>query len=254
MHRSTIREDWREAGGPEGNVISILMFLSPIKTFKKVVKKKSTENYKGVPYITTLLSTSLWSYYGLLKVGGLLIVTVNGAGAALHVVYVTLFLIYAPNDIKRKYMKLVATINIGFLGAVLLVTQVALHGGIRITVVGVLCAGLTIGMYAAPLAAMKMVIQTRSVKFMPFSLSFFQFLNGGVWSAYAVLVKDFYIGVPNGIGFLLGSSQLILYVVYRNKSASEGPMEEEGSAHLFEGMIAMHDFNDSMKNEALAKE
>ena len=30
---------------------------------------------------------------------------------------------------------------------------------------------------------------------MPFFLSFFLFLNGGVWSVYAVLVKDYYIGV-----------------------------------------------------------
>lgn len=53
-----------------------------------------------------------------------------------------------------KYIKLVAAINIGFLGAVVLVTQLAFHGSLRITLIGILCAGLTIGMYAAPLAAM----------------------------------------------------------------------------------------------------
>lgn len=41
----------------------------------------------------------------------------------------------------------------------------------------------------------RMVIKTKSVEFMPFSLSFFLFLNGGVWSAYAALVKDYFIGV-----------------------------------------------------------
>ena len=39
------------------------------------------------------------------------------------------------------------------------------------------------------------VIAMKSVKYMPFFLSFFQFLNGGVWSAYALVVKDYYIGV-----------------------------------------------------------
>lgn len=48
----------------------------------------------------TLLSTSLWTFYGLLKPGGLLIVTVNGAGAALEAIYVMIFLIYAPNDTR----------------------------------------------------------------------------------------------------------------------------------------------------------
>lgn len=63
------------------------------------MKRKSTENYKGAPYITTLLSTSLWTFYGLLK-PDILVVTVNGAGAIFQLTYVTLFLMYAPKDKK----------------------------------------------------------------------------------------------------------------------------------------------------------
>ena len=70
-------------------------------TFWQVVKKKSTENYEALPYITTLLCTSLWVFYGFLKnKDGLLIVTVNGVGAVSQLEYVTLFLIYAPKEIK----------------------------------------------------------------------------------------------------------------------------------------------------------
>ncbi|KAA8545190.1 hypothetical protein F0562_019921 [Nyssa sinensis] len=215
-----------------GNVISILVFASPIGTFKRVVKKKSTENYKGLPYITTLLSTSLWTFYGLLKPGGLLVVTVNGAGAVMQFIYVTLFLIYAPKDIKVKSMKLVAILNVGFLGLVIAVTLLAIHGSLRLTIVGVLCAALTIGMYASPLSVMRMVIKTQSVEYMPFFLSFFLFLNGGVWAAYAVFVKDYYIGVPNAIGFVLGSAQLIIYVLYMNKETTIKVSRDDGRRGL----------------------
>lgn len=68
--------------------------------FRRVVKKRSTENFKAAPYVATLLSTSLWTFYGLLKPGGLLVVTVNGAGAVMQAIYVTLFLVYAPKDTK----------------------------------------------------------------------------------------------------------------------------------------------------------
>ncbi|CAA3007049.1 Bidirectional sugar transporter SWEET16 [Olea europaea subsp. europaea] len=180
-----------------GNVISILMFASPIKTFKHVVKKKSTENFKGLPYITTLLSTSLWSFYGVLKPGGLLVLTVNGAGAVLHIIFVSLFLVYAPKNVKVKSIKLVGIVDVFFLGVVIAVTLLAFREGMRITVVGILCAALTFGMYAAPLSVMRTVIKTKSVKYMPFWLTFFQFLNGGVWSTYALLIKDFYIGVSD---------------------------------------------------------
>lgn len=73
------------------------------KTFWGVVKKKSTENYKGVPYITTLLSTSLWTFYGLIK-PDILVVSVNGVGAIFQFIYVTLFLIYAPKDTKVTFI------------------------------------------------------------------------------------------------------------------------------------------------------
>uniref|UniRef100_A0A5B6YYG4 Putative bidirectional sugar transporter SWEET16-like n=2 Tax=Davidia involucrata TaxID=16924 RepID=A0A5B6YYG4_DAVIN len=157
-------------------------------------------------------------------------------------------------------MKLVGILDVGFLGLVIAVTLLAIHGSVRLTFVGVLCAALTIGMYAAPLSVMKMVIKTKSVEYMPFFLSFFLFLNGGVWAVYSVLVKDFYIGVPNVVGFVLGSAQLIIYMMYKNKSfppKSTEAMEEEGSAHLAKGGIEMQDMDeddeDEAKNRSLSK-
>jgi hypothetical protein len=55
---------------------------------------------------------------------------------------------------QAKMLKLVLAVNVGFLAAVVVVTLAALHGGVRLLAVGVLCAALTIGMYAAPLGAM----------------------------------------------------------------------------------------------------
>lgn len=220
--------------GIVGNIISILVFASPIATFRRIVRSKSTEDFRWLPYATTLLSTSLWTFYGLLKPGGLLVVTVNGAGAALEAVYVVLYLVYAPRDTKAKMAKVVLALNVGFLAAVVAVTLAALHGGARLFAVGLLCAGLTVGMYAAPLGAMRTVVKTRSVEYMPFSLSFFLFLNGGVWSVYSLLVKDYFIGIPNAIGFVLGTAQLVLYMAYRKATppAARRKDDEEAAAGL----------------------
>ncbi|XP_038880132.1 bidirectional sugar transporter SWEET16-like [Benincasa hispida] len=237
-----------------GNVISILVFASPIKTFIGIVKKKSTENYKGIPYVTTLLSTSLWTFYGILKPDGLLVTTVNGAGVVFQLSYVTLFIIFAPKHNKVSTMKLVGLFNIVFYGSVIGATLLAMHGSLRLTFVGIICAAITIGMYASPLAVMENVIRTKSVEYMPFFLSFFLFLNAGIWSVYAILVKDIYIAVPNGIGFVLGSAQLIIYGIYKKKSKSTKStemMEEEGSAHLVE--MGMNDGDDHQKNRGIIK-
>lgn len=70
-------------------------------TFKDIVKKKSSENYKGVPYVTTLLSTSLWILYGSLDPDdGVLIVTVNAVGVISQFAYLILFLFYASKERK----------------------------------------------------------------------------------------------------------------------------------------------------------
>lgn len=96
---------------------------------------------------------------------------------------------------------------------------------LRIIVIGMICACLNVLMYGSPLAAMKTVITTKSVEFMPFFLSFFLFLNGGIWATYAVLDRDIFLGIPNGIGFVLGTIQLIIYAIYMNSKVSQSSKE-----------------------------
>ncbi|KAL5996178.1 hypothetical protein ACLOJK_026252 [Asimina triloba] len=177
--------------------------------------------------------------------------------------------------IAIKTIKLVVILDVIFLGAVVAITLLAVPSNRRLTVTGFLGAALTLGMYGAPMAAMRTVIITKSVEFMPFFLSFFLFLNAGVWTIYAVLVKDYFIGeghnkkvcndFPNSIGFVLGTAQLVLYAIYRRKrpttkGALQEKEDEEGSAHLVKGleMHAREDGEDDcvegdMKNRTLEK-
>ncbi|KAJ4834089.1 Bidirectional sugar transporter sweet17 [Turnera subulata] len=216
--------------GVIGNVISVLMFLSPVGTFWRIVKNRSTEDFESLPYICTLLNASLWTYYGIIKPGAYLVATVNSFGIVVEIVYVTLFLVYAPAKMRGKTAILVGILDVGFLVAAILVTWLALEGDVRIDAIGFLCSGLNIIMYGSPLAAMKTVVTSKSVEYMPFFLSFFLFLNGGIWLFYAILTSDYYLGVPNGTGFLLGTIQLVLYAIYRNakpsKNVSLGVEEE----------------------------
>ncbi|XP_009411666.2 bidirectional sugar transporter SWEET16 [Musa acuminata AAA Group] len=219
--------------GVIGNIISVLVFASPIKTFWRIARSGSTEDFESAPYVVTLLSSSLWVYYGITKPGGLLVATVNGVGVVMEAVYVTLFLLFATPQLRAKTAVLVAALDVGFLGAVVLVTSLAVHGSLRVMVIGTICACLNVFMYGSPLAAMKTVITTKSVEYMPFFLSFFLFLNGGIWIVYAILDKDIFLGIPNGIGLILGTIQLILYLIYVNAKASKqlGDSHEEEWQH-----------------------
>ncbi|XP_041001877.1 bidirectional sugar transporter SWEET17-like isoform X2 [Juglans microcarpa x Juglans regia] len=236
-----------------GNIISVLMFLSPVGTFWRIIKQRSTEQFESLPYICTLLNSSLWTYYGIIKAGELLVATVNGFGILVETIYVTLFLIYAParskmtlttcakQKIQAKTVILVGLLDVGFLAAAILVTRLALQGETRIDAVGFLGAALNIVMYSSPLAVMRTVVTTKSVEYMPFFLSFFLFLNGGTWAFYALLVRDYFLLVPNGSGFLLGTVQLVLYAIYRKPNLSKNVSDhrlEEGWQQQAEPLIS----------------
>lgn len=216
-----------------GNVISVLMFLSPVSTFIRIVKNRSTEDFESLPYVCTLLNSSLWTYYGIIN-DEILVSTVNGFGVVVEIVYVALFLAFAPPRLKVKIGILVGTVDIGFMAATILVTRMALPANLQIGALGLICAALNIIMYASPLSAMKTVVMTKSVEYMPFLLSFFFFMNGGIWAFYAVLHRDIYLLVPNGTGCLLGAAQLVLYAIYMNAK----PCKSEVSERLIEEAIS----------------
>ncbi|KAL7157737.1 hypothetical protein ABFS83_02G097000 [Erythranthe nasuta] len=202
--------------GVIGNIISVFMFVSPGMTFVRIVKKKSTEEFESIPYICTLLSSCLWTYYGITKPESFLVATVNGFGVLVQIIFVVLFLFFAPPPKRGKTAVLVGIVNIGLLGGGITICKyIVLDEELRIDIIGLMCSALNIVMYASPLSAMKRMVRRKSVEYMPFLVSFSLFLNGGIWTFYAVLVQDWFLGVPNAIGFMLGILQLILYFIYK---------------------------------------
>ncbi|KAK9669420.1 hypothetical protein RND81_13G128500 [Saponaria officinalis] len=203
-----------------GNVISFGLFLSPVPTFLRIIKKKSVEQFKADPYIATILNCAMWVLYGLPFVhpNNLLVVTINGIGLGIEIIYVSIFFIYSSWG-KRKKIALALLVEIAFFLVVFFVTTEALHTiKARTILVGALCVAFNVIMYFSPLTVMRMVIKTKSVKYMPFWLSIANFLNGACWTAYACIKFDPWMVIPNGLGTLSGVIQLVLYALYYNST------------------------------------
>ncbi|GMN43931.1 hypothetical protein TIFTF001_013140 [Ficus carica] len=142
-------------------------------------------------------------------------------GALVEIIFLTIFLLFAPPSMKNRTAILVVALDVVFPAAAIFCTHFLLHGEARIDVAGLWCVAFSMVAYASPLSAMKTVFLTKSVEYMPFLLSFILFLNGGVWTAYALLAKDLFVGLPNGTGFFLGALQLILYAIYWKPKSSK---------------------------------
>ncbi|KAK3424862.1 hypothetical protein EUGRSUZ_F01609 [Eucalyptus grandis] len=147
----------------KGNVVSLITFLAPLPTFYGIYKRKSTQRFQSIPYVVSLLSAMLLLYYGV----DTLLITTNGIGCVITAAYVAAYLVY------------------------------------RARIIGWICMTFSLGIFVAPLCILRKVIKTRSVEFMPITLSIFLTL-GAI--------------VPNVLGFVLGGVQIVLYAIYRKNA------------------------------------
>ncbi|XP_027364011.1 bidirectional sugar transporter SWEET10-like isoform X2 [Abrus precatorius] len=215
-----------------------MVFLAPLPTFYQIYKKKSSEGYQALPYIVALFSSMLWIYYALVKKeSSLLLITINSFGCVIETIYLATFLFYAPNKTRLSTIKILLLLNVFGFGAMLLSTLYLTTGSKRLTVIGWISLVFNISVFAAPLGIMKRVIKTKSVEFMPFSLSFFLTLNAVMWFFYGLFLKDYYIALPNTLGFLFGIIQMVLYLIYRKSKTVtlEVPVKlQELNGHVIE--------------------
>ncbi|KOM32820.1 hypothetical protein LR48_Vigan01g237600, partial [Vigna angularis] len=199
-----------------GNVISFGLFMSPVPTFISIFKAKSVQNFRSDPYMATILNCGVWAFYGLPFVtkDNTLVITINGFGFFLEIFYALVFFIYSTWSKRRKIM-LIFLGEMIFLALLVFLVMTFVHTpSRRKVIVGPICIFFNVLMYFAPLTVMRQVLRTKSVKYMPFLLSFANFANGIVWTTYALLKWDPFIVIPNGLGTLSGLLQLILYVVF----------------------------------------
>ncbi|KAL3521844.1 hypothetical protein ACH5RR_014678 [Cinchona calisaya] len=151
----------------------------------------------------------------------MLVSIVNGAGIVFESIYVLIFLIFAPKKEKTKIFGLLVLV-ITMLAADVLVSILVLHGSKRKVFAGIATTVFSIMMYGSPLSVMRLVIQTRSVEYMPFFLSLSVFLCATSWLIYGVIGKDTFIIIPNSFGCVLGAMQLILYAIYHRFRDTRG--------------------------------
>nr|XP_043610535.1 bidirectional sugar transporter SWEET10-like [Erigeron canadensis] len=218
--------------GLVGNVISFFVFLSPLPTYYKVYKKKSTEGFQSTPYVVGLFSAMLWIYYALLKTDAMLLITINSVGCFIQTFYICFFLFYAPKRARMECLIVIVLLIVVGFGLIVVLTYFLAHGATRGVIVGWICLVFSLCVFLAPLGVLKKVFKSKSVEFMPILLTVALTINAVVWFFYGLLLRDFNIAIPNVLGFTFGVVQMILYCVFKNKHRAMskvivGNLEEE---------------------------
>ncbi|CAL9192828.1 unnamed protein product [Musa hybrid cultivar] len=169
----------------------------------------------------------LWISYAFLKTDACLLITINSVGCAIETVYI----VYAPKATKIFTAKLVLLVIVAMFGLILLLTLLLSEGAKRVEILGWICVSFSVSVFVAPLSVIRLVIRTKSVEFMPFSLSFFLTLSAVVWFAYGLLIRDLYVSLPNVLGFIFGILQMAFYVAYKDRK-KVAIVEQEPPEHV----------------------
>ncbi|KAK9276340.1 hypothetical protein L1049_005872 [Liquidambar formosana] len=199
-----------------GNVISCFVYLAPLPTFYRIYKRKSTEGFQSLPYVVAQFSALLWLYYALVDNDEVLLITINTFGIITEFVYIAMYTAYASKEARNFTVKLFLSMNVGLFTLTVLLTYFLVEASYRVHVLGWVCAAISVSVFAAPLGIVLRVIRTRSVEFMPFTLSLFLTLSAITWFFYGLLKKDPFVAAPNVLGFIFGVLQMVLYAIYRN--------------------------------------
>ncbi|TKY60557.1 Bidirectional sugar transporter SWEET13 [Spatholobus suberectus] len=253
------RESWAFVFGLLGNIISFGVFLAPLPTFYQIYKKKSTEGFQSLPYVVALFSAMLWIYYAFVKrEAALLLITINTFGIVVETIYLAIFLFYAPRKPRLQTIKLLLLLNVFGFGAMLLATLYLSKGAKRLAIIGWICLVFNISVFAAPLFIIRRVIKTRSVEYMPFTLSMFLTINAVMWFFYGLLLRDYYVALPNTLGFLFGLVQMVMYMMYRNATPLVEPVKaQELNGHIIDvvkmGTMVPSDPNHAATGGAVGK-
>ncbi|XP_037454636.1 bidirectional sugar transporter SWEET14-like [Triticum dicoccoides] len=221
----SLQHPWAFAFGLLGNVISFMTYLAPLPTFYRIYRSKSTQGFQSVPYVVALFSAMLWIYYALLKSDECLLITINSAGCVIETIYIIIYLTYAPKQAKLFTAKILLLLNVGVFGLILLLTLLLSEGEKRVVMLGWVCVGFSVSVFVAPLSVIRLVVRTRSVEFMPFSLSLSLTVSAVVWFLYGLLIKDKYVALPNILGFAFGVIQMGLYALYRKATPTPAPKQ-----------------------------
>ncbi|KAF7288023.1 sugar transporter SWEET1 [Rhynchophorus ferrugineus] len=196
------------------SVCAILQFSTGLLTARKIIHNKSTGDISAFPFVSGLLSTSLWLKYGFLIDDNSLI-AVNTIGAIIFFSCVAVFFIYSikKSNIARQFL-------ISLLVLIIILMRIHRIDNVDESrqTLGFISSGVTILFFASPFASLYHVIKVKNTESLPFYLIASTFIVSLQWLVYGILLEDTFIQIPNFIGSLLSLIQLGLFIIYPSKN------------------------------------
>ncbi|KMZ94722.1 hypothetical protein PVMG_02611 [Plasmodium vivax Mauritania I] len=216
---------------------SLFMQLVLFPSIFKMIKKRTTGEVDGLPYVVLLFSSFLWLVYGML-LNNSAIVCPNFVGLVLGAFYSLMYHKFCKNMwLKQKlfsYYKIC-----GFICFLLYAFLYVLTYEQYELFVGFMAFISSIVNFGAPLSYVQIVIKKKNSSLIPLEIATGSLVCSFLWVTYGFTIKDGFVIVPNLCGFILSLLQIALILLYSNKEAIVNYDEGEAVDFVNEG-AAIH--------------
>jgi len=210
-------EDYQNFISVTATVSTIIQAMTGIIICLNIKRKGTTGDISGFPFLAGVLGCVLWLRYGLLIEDATMIL-VNVIFFLFQFSYSFVYYGYAVP--KRPFQKQTAAVFL-IISLTMLYISAELDLEIAKFRLGLICCTTTIIFCASPLASLGDVLRTRSTESLPFPLILATAIVAGQWFLYGLAIHDPFVMVPNFVGCLIASFQLVLFGLFPSTSQSK---------------------------------
>lgn len=139
---------------------------------------------------------------------------------------------YVLRMLCKALIVLVPVTLYAILGATGVTGQTAEEAGIWVGYVGVVGS---IALYLSPFETIKQVIASKSAESIPIAFCLAGTASNAIWVAYAIVVKDTSVLIPNAFCCMLAAIQCVLYAIYNPNRAELRVSKNDSSSTDIEG-------------------
>ncbi|KAG7396880.1 hypothetical protein PHYBOEH_001570 [Phytophthora boehmeriae] len=212
-------------------VSALYMCASPSAAVYRIHRCRDVGNASVLPFATLWVCNHIWMLYGYITGNEFPVLTTYAIGDALSIVFLAVYIRWAT---ERAQVLKTCTVALVCNALVTVFVLLGERGAFPISqhalilIVGIVAVASSLALYASPLAALKVVVQTRSSASLPFAMILAGVINNLLWLVYGAMINDMFLLVPTVINVALGLVQVALYGVYhpsRAAVASELPCQ-----------------------------
>ncbi|CAH0480555.1 unnamed protein product [Peronospora belbahrii] len=206
-------------------ISALYMCASPASNVFQIHLRRDVGNASLLPFATLWVCNHIWMLYGYVTGNMFPVFATYAIGDALSIIFLAVYIRWTT---ERKAVFKTCAIALFCNAVVTAYVILGKNGGFRHSqqtmtlTIGVSAIVSSLALYASPLAAVKIVLQTRSSASLPFGMILAGTINNLLWVGYGVLVYDLFVIVPTSVNAALGLVQVALYGVYYPSHSKAG--------------------------------